>query len=253
MAPLPTLALARLIASSYLKDDFLLVIIYGNLRMGKSAYAMKVMGQVYDYLRGRPLSIDLIDEYLAWHPTEVIEKWSSITKRIPMFIWDDAGYWLFTMNWHDPLMIEIQKYFNVVGTDMNTLVLTTPDPTWILGKLLNMPGTIRVKVIKRDGGVGDSKTRLYAREARGYKPYRSPDLKKTGVNRILTDQFSCYIPDDIYAFYQPRREHYTRLAKRKMRDVMLAKMKLDGGVEESQIDERIKVAVDSVKRRKGDE
>jgi len=252
MAPLPTLALARLIVSSYLKDDFLLIIIYGNLRMGKSAYAMKVMGQVYDYLRGRPLSIDLIDEYLAWHPTEVIEKWSSITKRIPMFIWDDAGYWLFSMNWHDPLMIEIQKYFNVVGTDMNTLVLTTPDPTWILSKLLNMPGTIRVKVIKREGGVRDNPSKLYAREARGYKPYRSPDLKKTGVNRILTDQFSCYIPDDIYAFYQPRREHYTRIAKRRMRDVMLSKIKGEGGVEKPQIDERIKVAVDSVKGRKGE-
>jgi len=252
MAPLPTLALARLIVSAYLRDDFLLIIIYGNLRMGKSAYAIKVMGQVYDYLRGRPLSIDLVDEYLAWHPNDVIQKWTEITKRIPMFIWDDAGYWLFSMNWHDPLMIEIQKYFNLVGTDMNTLVLTTPDPTWILSKLLNMPGTVRVKVMKRDGGISDTPTALYRREARGYKPYRSPDLKKHGVNRILTDQFSCYIPDEIYAFYQPRREHYTRIAKARMRDVLLSKIKGEGGVERPQIDERIKVAVDSVKRRKGE-
>ena len=247
MAPLPTLALARLICNAYLRDDFILVIIYGNLRMGKSAYAMKVLGQVYDYLKDRPLTIDLIDRYLGWNPVEVIDAWLAIERRIPMYIWDDAGYWLFSMNWHDPLLLAIQKYMNVIGTDMNCLMLTTPDPTWILSKVINMPGTIRVKVIKRYSSHRNAPSDLYARQARGYKPYRSPDLKKTGVNRILTDDFSCYIPDDIYAFYYPKREYYARMAKLQIRDVMMSK------VNGKKIDDKIAVAVQTLNIQKGKE
>ena len=256
MAPLPTLALARLIAKTFLTDDFLLIIIYGNLRMGKSAYAMKVLGQVYDYLWGSPLSVDLIDRYLGWDPHEVIDDWSAIERRIPMYIWDDAGFWLFSMNWNDPLLVAIQKYMNVIGTDMNCLVLTTPDPTWILSKMVNMPGTIRVKIIKRDGGIGDSKSQLYSRQARGYKPYRSPDLKKTGVNKILTDDFSCYIPDHIYDFYQPKREHYAKMAKRQIREVLLSKIKpktLFPDYIGKNIDEEIASSHERLNTEKGDE
>jgi len=250
MAPLPTLALARMIVRAYLNDDFILIIIYGNLRMGKSAYALKVLGQVYDYLKGRPLSIDLIDKYLGWDPLEVLDDWSSIKKRLPLYVWDDAGYWLYSLDWYDPLLIAISKYFNVIGTDMNSLILTTPDPTWILPKVLNMPGTIRVKVTKRYGGISDAPSVRYGRQAVGYRPYRSPDLKKTGVNRIFTDDFSCYIPDEIYSFYLPKREHYAQRAKENVREVILDKIKKKESL--PSVDERIKVAVDSVKRRKGE-
>lgn len=241
MAPLPTLALARRICSAFLKDDFMLVIIYGELRMGKSAYALKVLGQVYDYLKDTPLSVDLVDRYLGWHPTEVIDDWFDIEKRIPMYIWDDAGYWLFSLKWHDRLMVAIQQYMNVIGTDMNCLVLTTPDPTWILGKIVGMPGTIRVKVYKRMGGISDAPSKLYARHARGYKPYRSPDLKKTGVNRILDDDFSCYIPDDVYSFYFPKREKYTRMAKLEIRRVLRDQMSKDKAPKK--VDDRIGDAI----------
>ncbi len=41
MAPLPTLALARLIVRNFRQDGFSLIIVDGNLRVGKSAYAMR--------------------------------------------------------------------------------------------------------------------------------------------------------------------------------------------------------------------
>lgn len=258
MAPLPTLALARKICKAYLRDDFMLVIIYGELRMGKSAYAIKVLGQVYDYLKGRPLSVDLVRDYLGWHPVEVVDAWFEIERRIPMFVWDDAGYWLFSLQWHDPLLIAVQRYMNVIGTDMNCLALTTPDPTWILSKIVGMPGAIRVKVYKRDGGVGDSPSRLYSRHARGYKPYRSPDLKKTGVNRYLDDDFSCYIPDNVYAYYFPKREVYARAAKMEIRKVLSDRIsKGKTGARAAGMDDRIGRAIeameDSDKGREGHE
>ena len=55
MAKPPSLALAREIVKAYIRDDFLLCIVYGTPRIGKSAYAIKVMGQVIDYLWGEDI------------------------------------------------------------------------------------------------------------------------------------------------------------------------------------------------------
>jgi hypothetical protein len=231
MPELPGFGLSRIITRAYRFDDFILVIIYGPLRMGKSAYAMKVLGEVYDYFFGEKLSPDLITKCMGFHPADVVESWMNIKKRIPMYVWDDAGYWLYSMDWNNPLLKAIQKYFNVIGTDMNCLLLTTPDPTWILSKLVNMPGTLRGEVQKIDGStISDAPSKLYARKCRGYKPYRAPDLKKTGVNVQWEDTYSCYIPDDIYNFYQPMRRAYAGLAKQKIREVLLKQTEKGEGV-----------------------
>ncbi|MHC4573395.1 MAG: hypothetical protein ACYS76_04575 [Planctomycetota bacterium] len=183
--------------------------------MGKSAYAMKVLGEVYEYFYGEKLSIDLLKEFMGWHPAEVIAQWYQIEERIPAYIWDDAGYWLYSMDWNNPLLKAVQKYFNVIGTDMNTLILTTPDPTWILSKLINMPGTLRGNCMK-----SGNKSR-WGRICRGYKPYRSADLKKTGVNTSWEDRYSCKIPQGIYDWYKPIRDRYARMAKKSIIDTIL--------------------------------
>jgi len=219
MPEIPSFSLARIIARAYRFDDFLLIIIYGPLRIGKSAYAMKVLGQVYEYYFGRPLSPDLVQDFMGFHPADVVDRWIKIKRRIPMYVWDDAGYWLYSMDWNDPLLRAIQKYINVIGTDMNCLMLTTPDPTWILSKLLNMPGTLRGKIMKNATPTfSDSPSQIYSRLCRGYKPYRAPDLKKTGVNVKWEDTYSCLIPQDVYDYYQPMRRAYTDLAKQAIID-----------------------------------
>jgi len=223
MAPLPSLALAKLIVRAYRDDDFLLVIIHGPLRMGKSAYALKVMGQVYDYLKGRPLSTELVKDYVGFQPLEVIHRWLRIKgRRIPAYLWDDAGVFLSTMDWWTPALKGVQKYMNVIGTDMNCLILTTPDPRWILRKMLHMPGTLRGKVMKTQSAThSDCHSVKYSRKCRGYKPYLMPDLVKSGVNVIWEDNFSCYIPDDVYAYYQPLRMGYAEYTKQNIIDQFL--------------------------------
>lgn len=221
----PGLSLARRIVRAYLKDDFILAIIYGPLRMGKSAYSYKVMNEVYQYLWDIQ-GLEVIKRFMGWHPEENVANWLSLDERIPCFTWDDAGYWLNSLNWNDPLLIAVQQYMNVVGTDMNALLLTTPDPTWILSKIRTMPGTFRVKIIKRLGGRSDAPSVLYARRAIGYEPYRSPDLKKTGVNKRFLDDFSCRFPDDVYEYYFPKRKEYARQAKLRILDELKGRTKI---------------------------
>ena len=227
MAPLPKSALARLIVRNYIRDDFNLIIIHGKPRIGKSAYIIKVMAQVMDYLWG----IDAnrwkqFKPYFGWDPEENVERWIDLDERIPMFTWDDAGYWLHSLNWTDPLLQAIQKYFNVIGTDINTPILTTPSPSWILSKIAKMPGTMRVKIMKRTGGISDAPSVKWGRLAIAYEPWQTPDMKKHGVNKRFKDTFNCYIPDEIYKDYYPIRKHYAKQAKLAIREALLIQRRI---------------------------
>jgi len=214
LAPLPTLALARLIVRNFYNDDFSLVIIDGNLRVGKSVYAIKCLSQALEYIKGKGIErMNDLKWVMGWEPEQVVELWQAYDERQPGFIWDDAGYWLNSMNWNDPLMISIQKYFNVVATDFNTVILTTPSPKWVLGKIRGMPEMIRIKCTKRSGGRQDEEYRKFARTAKGYKSWDSPDLKRGGVNTILEDDYSCKLSQELYDEYMPIRLEYARKAK----------------------------------------
>lgn len=211
---LPTLALSRLIVRNYERDDFSLVIVDGNLRKGKSAYAMKAIEQAGKYLGTfKELDPKNLSYYMGWEPNEVVATWNMNEERQPFYIWDDAGYWLHSMNWHDDLMIAIQQYFNVIGTDYNTVILTTPSPHWVLSKIANFPEMYRIRITKRTGGERDSESYLFSRKATAYKKWTSPDLKRGGVNKMFVDNYSCKIRDDLYAWYYPMRKEYAKEAK----------------------------------------
>jgi len=219
MPEIPSLALARIIVRAYQNDDFHPIIVYGDLRIGKSAYTIKAIEQALSYLgwlRNDKLDAHSLQHHMGWEPEENVETWLMNEEREPVFCWDDAGYWLHSLNWTDPVLISIQQYMNVIGTDYNTFIMTTPDPTWILSKIANMAGMIRVKVVKRTGTnlLNDTQDyRRFARKGIGYKPWKSPDLKRGGVNKILEDQFSCKLDEELYSWYKPVRDEYAKRAK----------------------------------------
>ena len=210
----PTLALAWIICELYRDDDFKLVIMYGDQRIGKTAYGLKCMGQVYEYYKGIPLSPRLIDQYMGWDPNEVVDTLIDIDERIPCYKWDDAGYWLWALDWNDPVLKAFCKYLNVIGTDMNCLILSTPDPRFILSKIQNMPSTRTIRITKA------SRTSKWARIAKGYHPYYLPDLTKKRVKPWLEDSYSCKLPQDVYDYYQPIRRSYAVRAKRLLRKAL---------------------------------
>ena len=221
MAKLPKSAMARRIIRNYERDEFNNIIIHGTPRIGKSAYIIKVLIQVAMYLWGQDW-----DEwkdfkpYFGWDPEENVNRWIDLTERIPFFVWDDAGYWLHSLNWTDPLLQAIQKYFNVIGTDINTIILTTPSPSWILSKIAKMPGTLRTKIVKSTGGISDAPSKKWGRLALTYEPWQTPDMKKHGVNKRFKDNFICRIPDEIYEEYYPIRKEYAMKAKLAIREAL---------------------------------
>jgi hypothetical protein len=222
----------------------MLIIVYGTPRVGKSVYALRVMLQVYDFLFGWD-KWRVYDNCIGWKPEEVINQWALIDEKLPAYTWDDAGCWLFTLNWSDPLLQEVQRYMNVVGTDIQALILTTPTPDWILSKIGNMPGAYWVEIVKRDGAGTEFLGRLpdskrFARLATIYKPFKTKDRKSRRVRKKYYDEFSCKLDQELYEVYNPTRLKYAKLVRLAMKKEMLKKA---GGEEEAAvintIDERI--------------
>jgi hypothetical protein len=230
LPPKPGLALARRIVKEYNNDGFIAVIVEGDERIGKSTYVLKSLNQALDYLKGKKVNKSNWQTYLGWNPAEVIDTWAHKPSNIKYigYIWDDAGVWLNNLQWSDPLLIEVQKYMSIVGSDYAFLGLTTPNAKWILNKINRIPGMMRIIIKKTMGSnrIGKLPESIrWAREARGYIPWFSPDTKRSGVRKILVDDFKCKMDNETYEWYKPLRDGYNDLIKLRMAHEALAQVK----------------------------
>ena len=207
------LKLAQLIRKAWENDEFIAVIVYGPQRIGKTAYSLKVLAEVMGKNGVPDYSIATAKRNLVFPPKQFLERVESITMKEPMIVWDDAGMWLYALDWYDPWVKAVAKYLNVVGTDLAAVIFTTPLPTWVISKLRGLPQVITIKIIKTGAS-------HFARRATAYRSWMAPDMKKTGVRKIFYDNFSCKLPDRLYRWYHPIRKGYADEAKSMMRGLL---------------------------------
>jgi hypothetical protein len=221
----PTSDLAIDIINAYHNDDFILVVVHGTPRIGKSVYALKLMFQVYDYLFGLD-KYQVYKKYLGWTPLNVINYWASLKERIPAYTWDDAGCWLFTLDWQDPLLREVQRYFNVVGTDINCVILTTPDPNWILKKIGKMPGHVQVKITKVRGMPRVNGEKYIGHYWPSRRFGRRAVIKRSDIewNNKREEYYYCKLDDELYALYGPERKKYAKMVSAAMKQALKDKI-----------------------------
>jgi len=204
---------AKKIDESYYADECKVFIPYGPLGIGKSAYACKVVAEVYGK-KGKP-NWEAVKEHLVFHPKDFVEKCVKLmeqNKKDKVLIWDDAGLWLFALEFNHPFIRAVIKYLNVARTNWGALIFTTPLPTWVIKKVRGFPQAISLKIVKR----GSDKHRVSEPRPRLAKAYRfwiSPDMKKSGVRRIYEDKYSAQMPDNFYwDWYKPLRDDYANQA-----------------------------------------
>lgn len=196
----------------YPPTEFLLFILYAGLGKGKSAYAIKngveILMNIYRLKEAE--AWERIKEFICFHPQQFFDKLDQIRDaglyRSPFIIWDDAGLWLYALDWSDPFVKALGKYMNVARTRLASLILTTPTPTWIIKKLRGFPDAMNVKITKPDSSE-------WRRRARAYQQNMLPDMTKYRVRVVFDDYFSCKMPDDFYwKWYQPLRSEYENMA-----------------------------------------
>lgn len=152
----------------------------------------------------------LVDELMSTDPP----------RKVPMIVWDDAGLWLYAMEFSDPRVVSVVKFLNVMRTVVAGLVLTTPTDEMIVRKIPTLPGTRKATVTEEQRS-GTS----YMRRFSVAKTIKTKWGKKF-VKDYLEDYFNVMLPTDVYNYYKPLRDSYAREANAQMRQAWKERLKL---------------------------
>lgn len=161
---------------------------------------------------------ELLKQFIVFHPQQFFTKLDDIEEqgldRIVGIVWDDAGLWLYALDWNDPFIEAFGKYLNIARSHLGCLICTTPLPLWIFKKLRNFPQATNIRIMKCTG----NPYQKYRRLARAYSHWMAPDMKKSGVRKIYEDFFDCRMPNHFFEWYQPLRNGYENMARELMRE-----------------------------------
>lgn len=246
--------LTDIMLDKYYNDEFEALLTYGPLGYGKSSYDIQSTAEVYGIINdevvgenpdGTPAysDYDAVKPRLKFHPEEVMKYLLDREERDVTMIWDDAGLWLYALDWNHPFIKAFGKYLNVARTDFGSIQFTAPLPTMVMKRVRDMPQVRTIKVIKRD--TDDPERRYKPRIAKLYQMWISPDMKRSGVKQTHEDTYNAYLPDDFFAWYKPIRDHYAKMAKMMMKKEMSKMMKdILGSSYQEAVDEADKLKED---------
>lgn len=196
-------------------------IIYGPLGYGKTSYAVQVLMEVYN-----TSDVNILKNYYAHTPVEMLKMLQGFDKQMPAIVWDDAGVWLYYMDYANPLVKHFGRNLQMVRTKVASILFTTPNPTLILGKLRNFPQTLTLKVRKTSGNPYNQNDRRVT----AYQSWLLPDLQKLRVKKLYVDDFDVMLPYDVYDYLTEKRMKYVRILEKQIEDSLSDKMKTDFGV-----------------------
>jgi len=156
------------------------------------------------------LDFDSVKQWMIFQPKEFLDKVLEVTEKQKCLIWDDAGYWLFSLDWYEPFVKAVSRWIQIAGTQFACIILTTPETSLISSKVLAaLPNHHICHVTKAASDTYMVRDRL----AKSYQKWRYPDGRQGGVRKRWTDKFNAMLPDDFFNWYNPIRKGYLGLAK----------------------------------------
>lgn len=201
---------ANKVIYEYYHGELIPYITYGDLGIGKSSHNIQATAIIYGsvkYPNWEKMKTRLVHKPIEFFKDCLI----TLTERTKQrcLVWEDAGVWLFASDYNDPLVKAITKYLNLARTRYGAILFNSPTIDMIIKKVRVFPNITTLKIIKAKDD--DSHPRR-ERIARAFKPWRSEDGKKSGVNNIYNEGFYAMLPNDIYKWYMPIRESYEEQA-----------------------------------------
>jgi hypothetical protein len=211
------LVTAHYIRQAHWNNECQNFIAYGALGYGKTSYALQVLMEIYD-----TEDPAVLEKYFAFTPEEFLKMVRGFKKQVPAVVWDDAGVWLYYMDYAQTMTKQLSKMMQMVRTKTASTIFTTPTPTLILGKLRNFPQTLTLKIIKTSGNSPLS------RRANGYRSWFLPDFKHSGVRKVYEDDFSVMLPNAVYEWYNKKRLGYVKMLEDEIEKALLPSLKEEG-------------------------
>jgi hypothetical protein len=208
-----------MINKAFKYNEFKPFIIYGPYGYGKTSYSIKVLSELYGKYDENGNLVEpcydwnVLSKHFVMHPRDFINHLSRLVNnggREKCLVCDDAGLWLYALDWFNPFVKGVSKYLNVARTHFASIIFTTPTPQMILKKIRGLPDAIAVRIQKADND--QYECHRVKRYAVGYLWWISPDGKKSGVRTVFQDQFSIMLPDSVYNAYCEMRRKYVAWA-----------------------------------------
>jgi len=205
------LHLSKMIVNAYLNDELILIVIHGKQGFGKSTYASIVMAQVIGYINGIEENPEATifnyawkeaRKYFAFKPREFLSLSRKQKKKSPVVCVDDAGLWLNSMDFHDPMVKATGKFLEVARTKWAAIIFTCSDLKQIFTKIRNMPHIYSIRITKYGGKTKQKDRRL----ATIYEGWMSEDMKKSGRKTLAIDMYYARMPSIFYNWYKPKRD-----------------------------------------------
>jgi len=208
--PKEILHLSWMIINSFKNDELILVVIHGKQGYGKSTYASIVMSQVYSYLNHNNDDSKIYKydwkntkNYFIFQPREFLTLSRNQRFKAPVCCVDDAGMWLNSMDFNNPLVKAVGKFLEVSRTKWGAILFTCSDLNQVFSKIRNMPHVYTIRVTKQAIG----KIAPNRRVATIFEGWRSEDLKRSGRKTKYMDIIQyCHMPDNFYKWYKPERD-----------------------------------------------
>jgi len=255
------LAGSQRILELYDRDEFEVFVITGKNGWGKTTYANRLIAEVYSVRErkrwgGNGISCNwnkkLFQHHMGYHPEEVKNLWDKVRKRDYVFHWDDAGVWLSAYDFQDPYVKSIAKYLQTARTDFGCIIFSCIDKNDIISKIRNFKSTIIIEITK-EGTKPNSPypSQRNIRKATAWH-YWDNRLNKVGTENDWEEYFDCHVPGNycsdnpkwvknpskvqrkdssvtwgFYGWYKPKRDKYSRLAKRLANKKLVEKKKKD--------------------------
>ena len=205
------LYLSKMIISAYYNDELIIVVVHGKQGYGKSTYASIIIAQVCGYIKGKQKNPDATvfeydwqaaKQYFAFQPRDFLTLSRRQNNKSPVCCVDDAGLWLNSMDYHNPLVKATGKFLEVARTKWACIMFTCSDLKQIFTKIRNMPHVYTVRITKQGAGRNQQRDRRFATI---YEGWVSEDMKKSGRKTKYLDVYYAEMPPVFYNWYQPER------------------------------------------------
>ena len=202
-------ATVNAIRSWYINDEFRPMIVQGFHGYGKSSFAAYVASEIYG-----TWNWSFLKNYIVFHPREFLEKIMKVKQKHPLIIWDDSGYWLNSMDFHNKFVKAVGKYMQVARIDWACIMFTSINASDVIRKVRGIEGRYKIKITKN----GSSHLDPHRRTATTYEYWESPDGSQYGETGLYDERFKAWMPGQYYDGYLPYRRSFTQQAKRTIRD-----------------------------------
>lgn len=218
------LILGQKINAEHKTDGFFGLVVQGKQRIGKSSYTQQSLAEAcgkWEKMYVKSLKresmvcverdYEAVKEWVVFKPEEFLDLTLKVDVKSRAVIWDDAGYWLFALDWYEEFVKAVSKFMQLAGTLFAAIILTTPNQTLISSKVMaSLPNYYVCNVTKTKADTYSLRPRV----AKVYESWNYPDGKKGGVYVRWRDRFNAMLPDSHFAWYKPVRDGYLDLAKK---------------------------------------